>query len=169
MTYGMCSGATHRREREIITSKAEERAALKQIKSILIKLEPDGYVRTALEGCIEIAESNIDNDFADSMKQRTESAEERIKQITWENERISKVNAELIRDLEDTVKSLEIARKEKEEMNLNLAKENIRVVEMFNAANDENRNLKQQLADKDAEIIRLKAKLYDLITEKEAK
>lgn len=150
-----------------MTSKDEERQALSEIKAIISRLDANGYVRTALEGCLEIAEDNITNDFACSMKQRAESAEEKVKQLTWENERITKVNAELTRDLEGTVKSLDIARKEKDEMNLSMARENIRVVEMFNTSDEENRTLKQQLADKDAEIMRLKAKLYDLLITRE--
>ena len=156
-----------RMESEAMTSKEQERQALAEIKAILLQLEPDGYVRTAFEGCFEIAEDNIQNDFACSMKQRAESAEERVKQLTWENERISKVSEELRRDLEGTQKELDIARKEKDEMNLNMARENIRVVELYNTADKENRELKHKLKTRDAEIMYLKAKLYDLLITKE--
>lgn len=150
-----------------MTSKDEERKALSEIKTILSRLETNGYVRTALEGCMEIAEDNITNDFACSMKQRAESAEERVKQLIWENERISKVNAELTRDLDGTQKELDIARKEKDEMNLNMARENIRVVELYNTVDEENGELKHKLETRDAEIMYLKAKLYDLLIAKE--
>ena len=58
-----------------MVSKEQERKALNEIKEILLQLEPDGYVRTAFDGCFQIAEDNINNDFACSMKQRAESAE----------------------------------------------------------------------------------------------
>ena len=56
-----------------ITTKEQEREALAKIKKILGGLEPDSYVNTAFKGCIEIAESNIDNDFACSLKESLES------------------------------------------------------------------------------------------------
>ena len=54
-------------------TKDQEREALEKIKAILESLGPDSYVGTALEGCLEIAEENIENDFACSMKQRVEA------------------------------------------------------------------------------------------------
>ena len=63
-----------------MVSKEQERKALNEIKEILLQLEPDGYVRTAFDGCFQIAEDNINNDFACSMKQRAESAERQAQQ-----------------------------------------------------------------------------------------
>ena len=63
-------------EREIkMTTKEQERRALNLIKNIIEGLGENSYVATAFEGCFEIAEQNIDNDWACSMKQRAESAE----------------------------------------------------------------------------------------------
>lgn len=58
-----------------MTTKEQERKALEQIKKIVESLGEDSYIATAFEGCFEIAEENIENDFACSMKQRVESAE----------------------------------------------------------------------------------------------
>ena len=55
-------------------TKDQEREALEKIKAILDTLGLDSYVGTAFEGCLEIAEENIENDFAFSMKQRVEAA-----------------------------------------------------------------------------------------------
>lgn len=60
-----------------MTTKEQERKALAQIKKIVEGLGNDSYVATAFEGCFEIAEENIENDFACSMKQRAESAEKK--------------------------------------------------------------------------------------------
>lgn len=57
-------------------TKQQEREALETIKKLLADLGPDSYLGTAFEGCIEDAESNIENDFADSMKERWESAKQ---------------------------------------------------------------------------------------------
>ena len=59
-----------------MTTKEQERKALAQIKKIIEGLGPDSYIGTAFEGCMEIAEENIENDFACSMKQRYEKASE---------------------------------------------------------------------------------------------
>ena len=65
-----------------MTSKEEERKALEQIKKIVSTLGPDSYIATAFEGCFDIAESNIDNDFACSMKQWADRLEGQNKELT---------------------------------------------------------------------------------------
>ena len=62
----------------MIPTKEQERKALAQIKKILAGLgnDPDNsYVCRAFEGCVEDAESNIENDFGDSYKTRYEYRE----------------------------------------------------------------------------------------------
>jgi len=56
-------------------TKEQERKVLEQIRKMVEELGTDSYIAMAFEGCFEIAESNIDNDFGCSMKQRVESAE----------------------------------------------------------------------------------------------
>lgn len=59
-----------------MTTKEQERKALERIRKIVEELGENSYIATAFEGCFEIAEENIENDFACSMKQRVESAEQ---------------------------------------------------------------------------------------------
>ena len=145
-----------------MTSKAEERKALEQIKSIFLQLEPEGYVRTAFEGCYEIAESNIDNDFADSMKQRAESAEKKAQEFSRlaesrkaEIERMDGINEELRRDMTGTEQMLESERKSNGE-----------TINRLNGALAECRRdaegMEQHIKDLEAEVMRLKAQVYDL-------
>lgn len=54
----------------------QERKALEKIKKIVEELGEGSYIGTAFAGCFEIAESNIENDFADSMKEKYEQAQE---------------------------------------------------------------------------------------------
>lgn len=56
-------------------SKDQERKALEQIKAIVESLGPNSYIGTAFEGCFEIADENIEDDFACSMKRRCEGLE----------------------------------------------------------------------------------------------
>lgn len=51
-------------------TKRNERDALEIIRQMVADLGPDSYLATAFEGCFEDAESNIENDFGDSMKAR---------------------------------------------------------------------------------------------------
>lgn len=59
-----------------MTTKEQELKALAQIRKIVDGLGEDSYIAVAFEGCFEIAEDNIGNDFACSMKQRAEKAEQ---------------------------------------------------------------------------------------------
>lgn len=61
-------------------SKQQERDTLAAIMQMVEELGPDSYLKTAFAGCFEIAEWNIENDGADSLKERLELAEEKIAQ-----------------------------------------------------------------------------------------
>lgn len=87
-------------------TKAQEREAVERIRAIVATLGPRSYVGTALEGCLEDAEVNIENDFGDSMKARWQSAERRVAQSAGEivavKEELGKVRNAL-RDAESNV------------------------------------------------------------------
>lgn len=68
-----------------MTTKEQERKVLAQIKKLVESLGEDSYVGTAFEGCFEIAETNIENDWACSMKQRAESAEKKVSTLELDN------------------------------------------------------------------------------------
>lgn len=83
-------------------TKQQEREALEKIKAIVESLGPDSYIGTALEGCFEIAEQNIENDFACSMKQRVEA-------VVVENSRLKEKVKELEEKLAESEKDYEAA------------------------------------------------------------
>lgn len=68
-----------------MTTKEQERKALAQIRKIVEGLGTDSYVATAFDGCFEVAETNIENDWACSMKQRAESAEKKVSTLELNN------------------------------------------------------------------------------------
>ena len=74
-------------------TKEQERKALEQIKQIIDKVSEgnpaNSYIGMAFEGCVELAESNIEYDFGDSFKTRAESAEKREHEA---REKLSKAN-----------------------------------------------------------------------------
>ena len=64
-----------------MVSKDEERKALAKIKAIVDGLGNDSYVAMAFDGAFEIAEDNINNDFANSVKYYKEKVNECEKKI----------------------------------------------------------------------------------------
>lgn len=68
-----------------MTTKEQELKALNQIRKIMDALGENSYIAAAFEGCFEIAEENIKNDFACSMKQRAESAERKASKLELDN------------------------------------------------------------------------------------
>ena len=83
-------------------TKEQERKALEKIKKIVEELGENSYIGTAFEGCFEIAEENIENDFACSMKQKYESEQKEAEhfrelagKLTDELEAVKKENKNL--------------------------------------------------------------------------
>ena len=91
----------------MVTTKEQERKALAKIREIVKSLGENSYVGTAFEGCFEIAEENIEYDFADSMKSRLETAresadrsDETAKKLYEENQSLKQKIAKLETQLE---------------------------------------------------------------------
>ena len=66
---------------DVSATKDQERETLEKIKAMVAELGPQSYLATAFEGCFEDAETNIENDFAFSMKSRVETAEEKAREL----------------------------------------------------------------------------------------
>lgn len=142
-----------------MATKEQERKALEQIKQIIAGLGNCSYIGMAMEGMIEDAEENIENDFALSMKGRLE-----------DQQKITKMREEqldaMAKDLIKTRKELELAKKtladesERREKLSNLLKESEKVA--WDRMNELTglRNKNQEMED---QIIRLKAKCFDLM------
>lgn len=68
-----------------MTTKDQERKALEKIRKIVADLGENSYIGMAFEGCFEVAEENIENDFGCSMKQRAEAAEKKVETLELDN------------------------------------------------------------------------------------
>lgn len=64
-----------------MATKEQEIKALNKIKKIVTELGTDSYLASAFDGCFEVAEQNIENDFMMSLKERAEIADERLNRI----------------------------------------------------------------------------------------
>ena len=104
---------------DAIATKQQERDTLAAIRRMVEELGPQSYLATAFAGCFEDAESNIENDFADSMKARylhadaelnaakgtIEELEEKLRQEIAERQRARDEAQEVIKKLEAKVLS----------------------------------------------------------------
>lgn len=71
-----------------MTTKEQERRAIEKIKKIMEELGENSYVGFAMEGVLELAEDNIRDDAAYSMKGQAEIAEKRQEAAEAENKKM---------------------------------------------------------------------------------
>lgn len=149
-----------------MTTKEQERKALEQIKKIVAGLGDGSYIGTAFEGCFEVAETNIENDWACSFKQQIESLEERNESQAKDIERLLGVKEHLEKKVDDQIQQTN--------RNWQLSEENAEDARMWlKRAEDRQKKIDELaasvadkdkvLAERDFEIMQLKAKLYDLM------
>lgn len=154
-----------------MTTKEQERKALEQIRKIIAGLGDLSYIGTALEGCLEIADQNIEYDFADSMKGRAEIADKKVKELTSEIEHLQGVRQHIEKQLQDMTKQSEQNFQSACEKATEIRDLKAQLEAALNRATEaeeaitETAAKAQQIIDRQAdEIIHLKAKLYDLMT-----
>lgn len=144
-------------------TKQQERDTLDKIRKLVEQLGPDSYLAAAFEGCFEMAAENIDNDWACSMADRARRAEKRAAELE------DKL-AESVKDYEAAHAAAHAVAEEKDSeiahLKTQLAKmqetarwNGQRCDEEATAAGEAQRRAKAA----EAEVIQLKAKLYDLL------
>lgn len=133
-------------------TKDEEFKALEKIRKIVEGLGEDSYIGTAFEGCFEVAEDNIRNDFMCSMKQRWQSAEKEAEKSSQE----LKERDNQIEQLKEEIKGLENAREILSQKCESLSDNNTKLWNQY-------RECQEKIEPAEMEIMQLKAKLYDLI------
>lgn len=134
-------------------TKQQEREALERIKNILADAGADSYIGMAFAGCVEDAESNIENDWALSMAGRWQSAEQKLEAVKAEADGLRAEREVLRAELDKYNAEVEKLRKSAEALNSWRSEEHAAL---------ERAQCRADVAE--AEIIRLKAKLYDFMT-----
>lgn len=81
-------------------TKQQERDTLAAIRKMVEELGPQSYLATAFDGCFEDAESNIENDFGDSMKARWLHADAQLNAANGTIEELKEQLAESQKDYE---------------------------------------------------------------------
>lgn len=150
----------------MLPSKEQERKALEQIKKILKGLgnNPDNsYVCMAFDGCVEDAESNIENDFADSYRSRYEYREAECERLEEEVDKADERAKEAERRQKMAEGLLQTKAEEADKwLNLyNTVKTNADTAKL--EAHNGAAELQRKVEEQELEIIKLKAKLYDMM------
>ena len=147
-------------EDKIIT-KEDERKALAKIKKIIEGLGEDSYIGIAFEGCFEIAEHNIDNDWFCSLQQKIEIYEKqndefeiRIKELKSELEKEKQLHALQLENFRTCMSNCETYKTEIEQLRSELK-----------SAEDEISELEGDLNKSEETVVQLKARLFDLLCE----
>lgn len=146
-----------------MTTKDQERKALEEIRAIVTGLGEESYIGKAFEGCFEMAEQNIDNDFWNSWKDKYE---EQVKKTASE----AKMADTLMKQVEELKMDLEVTRE-----SVNVEKEKVEKItrkydEAYNTAFENLSLLREQEGKVEAlelENMKLKAKLYDMMVNAE--
>lgn len=142
-----------------MTTKDQERKALEQIRKIVAGLGEESYIGKAFEGCFEIASDNIDNDFWNSQKDSIESL----------HKNLDSAATKLYSKTEELVEMKKRAEFAENQFNMTQKTADSWCAKYHEAADmaKENWNKFREQEDKVAaledEIIRLKAKLYDMM------
>lgn len=132
-------------------TKAEELKILEAIEGLIAESGPDSYISMTFSGICDICRNNIENDFGDSPGV----------DLNLERERFyaeSRMHDETKRMLADAQKELKIALDE----NKRLRKLADEWEQNAHEAGDLYCELEKEMVLKDAEIIHLKAEIYDL-------
>lgn len=142
-----------------MATKDQERKALEQIRKIVEGLGEDSYIGKAFEGCFDDAESNIDNDFWNSMAQRYKGMlgkeienVNKIKSLEDQNEEVKQKLWEAKEDVQEWQKRYDRLQENANDY-ANKAKENW----------NNFREQEEKVSALELENMKLKAKLYDMM------
>ena len=148
-------------------TKEQEREALEKIKAMVAELGPNSYLATAFDGVFDDAEQNIEFDAAFSMKSRAEHEAHMVKELE------SKLSASQS-DVEILRSQLEHAEAKARSTDVGVEgliqkdEERKEVLLQMSKALDEARSAtgdaQRRAEEAEAQVVQLKAKLYDYMT-----
>ena len=142
-----------------MTTKDQERKALEQIRKIVNGLGEDSYIGMAFDGIFEVAESNIENDFADGYKTKVASLEKQLDKAAGKlNDKAEEIG-NLKKRAEEAEQHYTVVQKTADNWCVKYHEAKDMAVKNWNAFREqEDKN--EALA---LENMKLKAKLYDMM------
>lgn len=153
-------------------TKNEEYEALIQIRKILKDFDPeDTYIGKAFEGCVEQAKQNIDNDWMFSFRSRYENRDrdaakldEILTKTTDKLRESEEARVDLVKELNqknDTIaRYIDVVQGKDREISRLKEVRN----ETYKDLEDKLEEAQRQISDLKQTTLKLKAKLYDMMT-----
>ena len=142
-----------------MATKAEERKALEQIEKIIASLGPDSYIGMAMDGMIEDAKENIENDFALSMKDRVETEKKKLAIREGQMDKMAKDLLQTRKEKESALTQLQQVMEERTDLWRRLRETEQTAMENLDSLTV----LRDMCKAQEDQILRLKAKLYDFM------
>ena len=160
-------------------TKQQEREALDKIRKIVEQLGPDSYLATTFEGCFDLAAENINNDWACSMADRARRAEKRAEEAEEKRIEAELGYNRLVDKLAEAEKDYEAAHAaahavaEEKDAEIAKLKDQLKQIQETARWNGQRCDEEATAAGEaqrraeaaEAEVIQLKAKLYDFMVE----
>ena len=146
-----------------MATKAQDRKALEQIKKILAGLDGDSYVFQAMDGMVEDAEENIENDFWNSYRSRYEYKDAECDRYEKELEKANERAKEAERKQQMAEGLLQTKTEEADKW---FSKYNAEKSKYEAALQETQKGVaaaKTREQELELEVIELKAKLYDMM------
>ena len=146
-----------------MATKAQARKALEQIKKILAGLDGDSYVLQAMDGMVEDAEENIENDFWNSYRGRYEYKDAECDRYEKELEKANERAKEAERKQQMAEGLLQTKTEEADKW---FSKYNAEKSKYEAALQETQKGVaaaKTREQELELEVIELKAKLYDMM------
>ncbi len=146
-----------------MATKAQERTALEKIRKIVEGLGEESYIGQAMDGVLEDAEQNIENDFWNSYRNRYEYVNASFERAEDEIATLKEQNKNLAAEMELAKRTMQDERKRANELASKYNSEKARADAAQLDTQDNAAALENIIKAQELEIIKLKAKLYDMM------
>ena len=146
-----------------MATKADERKALEEIRRIVEGLGNDSYLAMAFDGCFEMAESNIENDFANNPKMSIENLQRDLKVANAKIKNAEEAYEIVLKREQAEKKTWATEEKGYKDRIAGLIKEKFGLLDEVAELGNTNETLGKKVEAQEFEIVKLKAKLYDLM------
>lgn len=144
-----------------MTTKDQERAILAKIEKLINEAGPDSYIATTFDGILEQAAENIANDWGCNYKEAYEKQTEKLNEAQKDIKALVSQNDDLKEQMKTITGALEAAQDKIKEYQH-------RIDDVRTEKNETTSKLMHAMEANEAqkaEIVTLKAKLYDLMTQ----
>ena len=146
-----------------MATKADERKALEEIRRIVAGLGNDSYLAMAFDGCFEMAESNIENDFANNPKMSIENLQRDLRAANAKIKNAEEAYEIVLKREQSEKKSWDAEEKEYKNRISESISEKFKLLDEATELKKNYDALRKKVEALELENMKLKAKLYDLM------